>query len=388
MSVFVREERRDLTWDDVWGSEPASFGPFGVTRVGPVYAAVGLIADQFSSVPLRVVEESTTGETTRVPTPLFLSDPDPFLSPIDWRYQLTVSLKLRGNAYGLVDPGRRYVRWLHPDWVMVDESVPLQVKYYVLGKEVKTVKQGGSLLHVREWTNPGYVLGLSPIKQFMNLFEVADAAANYGRRWFRNAAMPPAILSTTKPRASAQELREARDDFVAAAQDGKPVALPGEWKWEKVSIDPAEAQFLETIEATATQIAAIFRVPPEDVGGSAKSSRTYKNRESDQTLLNVRTLQPLGQRLGIALGDLLPDRQRVEFDFDFLAQPGVLDRARLDSEELKNGSATLAEVRRRLGRGPLAEGDIANWQQWYATSKSEADVTSESVSTSTTKGKA
>lgn len=374
MSVFVREERRSLGWADVWGGEPASLGALGVTRIAPVFASVSLIADQFSSVPLRVVEDSPDGQTVTVPTPLFLSDPDPFISPMDWTYQLVVSLKLRGNAYGLVDPEHRYVRWLHPDWVTVDESVPMRVRYWVLGQPVQPVKRGGTLLHVREFINPGYVVGLSPIEQFMNTFDVADAAANYGRRWFKNAAVPPAILSTTTPRATAQSLREARDDFIAAANEGKPVALPGEWTWQKVGIAPAEAQFLETIQASATTIASIFRVPAEDIGGAAGSSRTYKNRESDQVLLNVRTLMPLGRRLGLALGDLLPERQRVEFALETLAQPGALENAQIDTQELENGTSTVDEIRVRRGKQPRTQEQIDQWFSWFRTRNTRTEA--------------
>ena len=370
-SLFAREaETRALTYNDVWGtgSDPL-IGVETVTRVAPVYSAVSLIADLFVLATIRTVEELVEGEKEPAPSPLWLKDPDPYVDEPSWRYQMVVSLKLRGNAYGLVDPGRRFVRWLHPDWVIIDESTPFFPRYFVLGQEVQLVKRGGSLIHVREFIQPGRVKGISPIQQFMDLFDGAAAAAAYGRRWFKNAAVPPAILSTKTERVGADKLREARDDFVAATKDGLPVALPGEWTWQKITIDPKEAQFLETIKASATQIASIFRVSPEDIGGESGSSRTYSNRESDQQLLNVRTMQPLGRRMSAAFSHLLPARQSIEVDFNGLAQPGVLDQARTDSEELRNGTLTLSEARRRLGRKQLSVQDVADWQENFGTKK-------------------
>jgi len=375
MSLFTRDvEERSLSYGDVWGtgSDPL-IGVETVTRVAPVYAAVSLIADLFVLANIRAVEERADGELEPLPTPLWLRDPDPFLDPTDWRYQLVVSLKLRGNAYGLVDPGRRYVRWLHPDWVNVDESVPLRPRYEVLGESQELVKRGGSLIHVREFVQPGRVKGLSPIQQFMDLFDGASAASAYGRKWFKNASVPPAILSTKIERIGADRLREARDDFIAATKDGKPVALPGEWTWQKVTIDPKEAQFLETVKASATQIASIFRVPPEDIGGEAGSSRTYSNREMDQELLNVRTMKPLGARMSSAFSPMLPTGQSIAVDFSGLAQPGVLDTARADSEELRNGTLTLPEARRRRGRKPLTDDETEAWQQHYTTTKTQTE---------------
>jgi HK97 family phage portal protein len=384
MSLFTREETRSLTYGDVWGtgSDPL-IGTETVTRIAPVYSAVSLIADLFVQGNARAVSERADGELDPAPTPMWLKDPDPFLSPSTWRYQFVVSCKLRGNAYGLVDPGRRFVRWLHPDWVQIDESTPLQPRYFVLGQEVDLVKRGGSLIHVPEFVQPGRVKGISPIQQFMDLFDGAAAAAAYGRSWFKNASIPPAILSTKAERVGAEVLREARDDFVAAAKTGLPVALPGEWNWQRISVAPAEAQFLETIKANATTIASIFRVPAEDIGGEAGSSRTYSNREMDQELLNVRTMQPLGTRFGDGVAPLLPTGQKVIVDFDGLAQPGVLESSRADSEQLKNGTLTLAEARRSRGRRPLTAQEIADWQQWYATFKSESE--SEATSVSVTK---
>lgn len=371
MSLFTRdEETRALTYNDVWGtgSDPL-IGVETVTRVGPVYAAVSMIADMFVQANMRVVDERPDGTQEPVLAPLWLKDPDPFVDRAIWRYQMVVSLKLRGNAYGLVDPARRYVRWLHPDWVIVDESTPLHPRYLVLGQEVQLVKHGGSLVHVQEFVQPGRVKGLSPIQQFMDLFDGVAQAAEYGRRWFKQGSVPPAILSTKFERIGADRLREARDDFIAAAADGKPVALPGEWSWTKVTVDPKEAQFLETIEAGATQIAAIFRVSPEDIGGKAGSSRTYSNREMDQELLNVRTMQPLGTRMAEAFSHVLPSRHSLIVDFDGLAQPSVLDAAKVDTEELRNGTLTLDEARRRRGRKPLTPVQVAEWQERFDTKK-------------------
>lgn len=378
MSLFTREETRDIGWPDVFGTDSA--GPIGpATRIAAVYGAVSLIADLFSILPMKVIEERVAGQPEPVSTPLWLADPDPFLDQSAWRYQLTTSLKLRGNAYGIVDPGRRYLRWMHPDWVGVDESNPLAPRYFVNGQEQIPVKLGGNLLHVREFVQPGSVMGLSPIANFRDLWESAQLAAGYGRKWFKEASIPPAILSTTEKRLGPDKLREARDDFIAATAEGKPVALPGEWNWQKISIAPQEAQFLETIEANATQIATIFRVSAEDIGGKAGSSRTYSNREMDQELLNVRTLMPLGQRAGEAFAQLLPSGQSVMFEYDYLAQPGQLEAARAEGEELRNGTLTLPEARRNRGRKPLTPAEVQDWQDHYTTTKTLSESIAESI---------
>ncbi|MGQ7355379.1 hypothetical protein ACTGXY_11360, partial [Streptococcus suis] len=81
---------------------------------------------------------------------------------------------------------------------------------------------------------------------------------------------------------------------------------------------------------------------------------------------------------------LLPADVAIDFDFDFLAQPGALDRARADTEELRNGTLTLAEARNRRGRRKLDDSEIEFWDEHYHASKSVAESFSESVAQSIT----
>lgn len=382
MSLFTRRaETRSLDWDSVWGDAVPPLGPRGVEAIGPVYAAVRTIADLFASAPLQVIQETGQGASDPIATPPILADPDPFLGPFDWRVAMTWSLKLRGNAYGLVQDDR-YVRWLHPDWVLVDESRILNPKYRVFGVEHQLAKNGGDLIHIRDSIIPGSVKGLSPIALFMNDFETYRNAREFGRKWFQGGAVPPGIISAKTPRTSGAALKEARDDFISAASEGKPVALPGEWDYTKITISPEEAQFLATIKASATTIAVIFGISPEDIGGDSGSSKTYKTLEQDGDKLNTRAISPLAQRTSEGLQPVLLPRQRVHFQLDALAQPGQLERARIDSEELKNGTLSLAEARRRRGRPALSAQEIEDWQTWYSTMRSESvsDSTSESTS--------
>ncbi|MGZ0067854.1 phage portal protein [Microbacterium arborescens] len=373
MSLFTRPaETRDIDASDVWGPMAEHLRSVKPTRLVPVYGAVRLIADQWAQGSMTVTE-AKSGEHEPVETPLILSDPDPILDLFDWKVQLVTALQFAGNAYGLVDDGRRYCRWLPDDWVTIDESNPLNPQYRVLGKPMDLVKQGGNLLHVRNMVRPGSAKGISPLEHFASTFEWAGMAREYGRRWFRNSSIPPAILQAKASRVDANMLREARDEFVEAAKSGLPVALPGEWAYSRISISPQEAQFLETIQATATDVAVIYGVPPEKIGGRAGSSRTYSNVESDQRLFRVETLGGVTGRAMGALAALLRPGQELTYELSVLEQPGILELARHTTEELRNGSLTLAEARRRFRRRGLTDAEIEQWQQWYAINKSESE---------------
>lgn len=389
MSAFVRAERREMTWESMYGTGPVRFygGTTKALRLAAAYAAVSLVADMFSSLPQHVYQRTETSRR-RVPTPDWLMRPAPGLSPIEWRYQYSTSLQLRGNAYGLVLTSGRArvegVQWLHPDSVEVVPTAGGPV-YYVRGEEHRPYSQGGDILHVREFIEPGSLKGLSPIRQFARDFELGHYAAEFGRRFFESGGTPTALLTAKSPRVSEVHAREAKKLFLESVSDGGLVTLPSEWDYKKLSIDPAEAQFLQTIKANATIIGVIFRVPPEDIGGEAGNSRTYGNREADAERFNVRKMLPHVARYENAIGEVLPEGQFVKLNMDALTRPNLLERTKVTTEQLRNGTLTLPEARAQEDRVPLTDAEIAQWQQWYATTKSESESIAESVSESITK---
>ncbi|GAB2702392.1 HK97 family phage portal protein [Microbacterium marinum] len=386
MSLFTREaETRDLTRADIWGPAFSGLGSSNSSALQQVaaYGAVRHIADQWAQAEITATQMRGGVRQPMSEAPQILTDPSPILSAYESRFAMVAELKTRGNAFGLVDDSRRYCQWIPFEFVTVDESNLANPVYRVLGTQVDLVKRGGNLLHIREFVTAGSVMGLSPIEQFAASFEWSGLARSFGRRFLKESSIPPAILQAKTARVGGEVLTEARDDFVRAARSGKPVALPGEWAYQRISISPEEAQFLQTIEASATEIAIIFGVPPEVVGGKAGSSRTYSNREMDQKAFRVQTLGGISGRASAAFRDVLPTDTEVTYDLTVLERPGVLESARAMTEELRNGTRFLSEARESLGRPAPTAKQIEEWQQWFATNKSESQ--SDATSTAITK---
>ena len=383
--------RRSLDWGDVYGGSPGWSGVRFVggkttgpaLRVAPVYAAVALIADQFATLPQHVFV-GTDGARRKVDTPDWLRKPDPRVGLLPWLFQYTVSLKLRGNAYGLVftAPNGRVaqVKWLHPDKVEVDETDAEGPRYRMSNGKVETLwSQGGRIIHVPEFVQPGSVVGLSPIQQFASTIETATAATEYGRNWFGKNATPTSLMMSKKRLVQGQA-KEAKRLMREAIADGGPVVLDGmEWDYTKLSVTPDEAKFLDTIRATATTIATIFRVPPDDIGGDAAASRTYGNREADAERFNARTLLPHCVRYEQAIGELLSPGEFLKCNLDALVRPSLLDRSRANTENLRNGTLTLPEARAQEDRPPLSAQEIEQWQAWYQTNRTVAETVAETV---------
>jgi HK97 family phage portal protein len=375
MSVLFQRAR--IGWGDIYtGWSPGSGfidGSPRALRLVPVYSAVSLIADMFAVLPQYRYTGLGTSKV-QLPLPKWLVKPDPRVDVFAWKYQFVTSLKLRGNAYGLVlgpgNGGQLGVRWLHPDAVSIDETDPSGPRFWVNGapEALTLYSQGGQIVHIAEFVQPGSIRGLSPIQVFREVFETGRLANEYGHDWFENGGIPAALL-LSKNRLKPGQAGEAKDLFKkSVAQDGL-VTLDADWDYKSLTVAPNEAQFLETIKANATMIANIFRVTPEDIGGSSGDSKTYGNRQDDDERFKVRTMLPLATRYETAFSDLLPEAESIKLDLDAWTRPNLLDRAKADTERLKNGTLALEEARAAVDKPPLTKAQVDFWQENFATAK-------------------
>lgn len=365
---------RSLTAGDLFLTSDAPIeyydvGGENVLRIAAVYAGVGLIADALSSLSIDCFRKDGN-RIRQINPPKWLTQPDDRISDFDWMHQAATSTLLRGNAYGLAfrDKFMRVseVEWQHPSWVSVDESQWLPA-YWVRGQRMfsERTRPGGGLVHIPGFILPGSVQGLAPITLFRHQFETARSAQQTARDWYAERAIPSSVLSSKSklPAGKATEIQES----VEISPGGLMVLDGSNWEWTPISIPPADMMFLDAIEATANQIAAILRVDPEDVGGKPNSSLKYATVEGNQRKLNVRTLLAWVRRFEQGLRPLMddPTTDFLRFNLDDLARPDAMTRTKIDTEQLNNGTLTLEEARVNTGRDPLTDQQIAEWQGWY-----------------------
>lgn len=378
MSLFRKEEARTIPLSAPlrdFGTGGYRYGsPFwtdsmqAALKLIPVYAATSMIADSISTMPVAAYSENAAGIRTKLrnqPSLLIQPHPNPVFTIVEWLQQFCASFLLRGNAYGLVtaiDNGgyAQKVYWMNPDAMRVQEKHGVATYFY---NEEKLDPE--TVLHIPWYPKPGSVEGLSPIQQFKVQFETMAAAAAFGNDWFKNSGVPKGHLKWKAGVLDNEQAQVAKTRFKAAVS-GQDVFVSGnDWDWTALSVKPEEAQFLATIKATATEIAAIFRVSPEDIGGEAASSLTYSTLEMNQYKLQVRALQPIFARLEFHLTRILPPRQYAKFNPDALIRTDVKTRMEAYALALQNGVFTNEYVRSLEDQPPMSDQEKADWQDFY-----------------------
>jgi HK97 family phage portal protein len=352
--------QRAISYQDVWGSggDPAVLRGSSqerALRLGPVYAATRLLADSVASLPLKSYR--VDGEDRlRAPVPPLFRRPAAVGTRYDWLHRCMTSLTLRGNAYGLIvawgpDGWPSQIEWLHPDDVHVEDNLAATPVWYYKGRRL----EDGQMFHVPAYTMPGQILGLSPIAYFATTTEAGLLANQFGRDWFANGSTPSAVLETDMAvDRDAATVLKAR--FKEAAQGRDVVALGNGVKYRAISVPANESQFLETIKATANQIAAIYGVPPEKVGGETGGSLTYATVEQNSIDLLTWTLRPWLARLEDAFSQLRPPTEEARFNVDAMLRTDTLTRYQAHRIARAIGLRNIDELRRLEDEPPLPNG--------------------------------
>lgn len=353
-------ELRNRTYQHVWGTGGDITRYHGdaidtALSLVPVYAATRLLADSVASLPLQTFRERGQYRE-RIKDPPLIQRPSRLGTVYDWIHRAMTSLTLRGNAYGIITAWASgypaQLEWLHPDDVAIeDDRAEVSPKWYWQGRPVDPA----TFVHIPGYTLPGRVLGLSPISAYRMTIETGLYATKFGRDWFANGSVPAAVLEAPA-QVEQVEAQVLKQRFKAAAEGREPVVLANGLTYKPISVPADESQFLATLKLNATQVASIYGIPPEMIGGESGNSMTYANTEQQAINFVTYTLRPWLVRLETAISNLLPRGQFVRFNVDAIVRADLKTRYEAHQIAVQGGWLSRDEVRELEGRPPLPNG--------------------------------
>lgn len=356
MSIFFGRspETRDsaVSWGS-GGDYSSSLTASSALSVVPLYAAVKLIADGISTMPVHCYARRSDGTRERVALPGSIAKPMTGTT-VDWVQQALISMLLHGNAYGLQvgtasNGWPAGVAWLKP------ESVSWSKEYGWLHNG--RVIPPGQMLHIPAVTVPGEVLGISPVRAFAGTFDAAREAQTASKLWARNRAVPGMKLKNTAMVVTPEKADEISERAKAKVRHGEPFVIGKDWDMDVLTIPPGDAAFLDSIKANATQIATIFNLPPEVIGGSTGGSLTYNTVE--QQLIQILTfgMRPWMVKFEAAVSAaLMPRPQYIKFNADALVRVDTKTRYETHKIAREIGLNSIDELREIEDLTPLPNG--------------------------------
>jgi HK97 family phage portal protein len=342
-------QRHDRDLFQIGSIAPAStyaavaVNPTTAMQHSAVWACVNLIAGSISTLPLAAYRE---GERNPLPAlPPILRQPSATMNLPEFIYATLQALLTRGNTFGLIVDRAgagllpSQVELLANDRVTVEANDRIKIR--VDGQEVDPA----SIWHVKAFTTPGQVLGLSPIGHARQAIGLGVAAEKYAAKFFGESAIPSGVLT------SDQDIKQDRAEQLKARWrqshgGNRDIAVLGNGaRFQAVTIAPEEAQFLETTRANVATIARYFSVQPELIGGESGGSLTYANVEQRATDFLVFCLRRWIVTMEVALSALLSSTTSVKFNAGALVRTDLLTRYQAHESAIRAGWKLRSEVR-------------------------------------------
>lgn len=359
-----------LRGDDM---QPWSVDAETAMKYSAVNACVRVLAETFASVPIVLYQK--TGDGREPSTDLAAYDvlhnrPNEEMAPFNFNEVLMTNFCVSGNAVceRQVNKSGELVGlypYSHQVTTVGRNRETKKLEYKIgNGPDGKTLARG-QVLHVPNMSFDG-VIGMSPITYAAETIRLGLSYEKYGVRFYRNAAMPSGVFESpnTLSDQAFQRLKEGiQENYTGLQNAGIPMLLEENMKWQQVTINPVDAQLLESKYFQIEDICRIFRVPQHLVN---KLDRSTNNNIEHQSLEFVMyTMLPIYKRFEDNINmQLLTASQRkagyyFEYKLDGLLRGDSLSRAQAYAHARQWGWMSVNDILKlenKPGIGP--KGDI------------------------------
>lgn len=336
--------------------------PETAQRVPSVYACVSLLARTIANLGVGIYRVENG---TRVPFPehrlheLLNVSPDGEASAFEFWETLVSDMLLHGTGYAIIERDNTAapvaLRIVNPN--SVDARVVDGERLYVVDGE-------GAPIYNADMLALRWQYGLSPVKQQQPSIGLALAAQQFAGAFFEGKGNMLGILSFDQP-LKREQLDQIRESWNRDGGELGTKLLPFGGKYNRISVDPAAAQTLESRRYADESICTAFGVPPALV--QIQTGTTYSNTEQQNLHFTQHTVAPLAARIEAEVAfKLVGQFERgvvvPRIDMQELYRGDVKTRSEYYRQMLEGGSLSINEVRRAEDLAPVPNGDVLRVQ--------------------------
>lgn len=345
----------------------------GALGAATTWACIRLLAGTIGSLPLMVYRR-VNGFNVEAPdhplARLLHDQPNSEQTPIDFWEFMQASLELEGHAYSPIkrrgDRISSLMQPIAPGLMTRRRLVNGDTEYsWVLNGERHTCTSR-DMLHIR-----GFLAGASTLSVCRRVFGTALSIDSAATATFANGIRPSGVL-LSKDTFDKDQRKEAEqyllERYQGTVNSGVPMVLDRDMTWQQLTINPEDAQMLESRAFSVEEICRVFGVPPHMVGHTAGNTQLGSSISEQTRGFEKNTLRQRVKRVeqAVAMQLLSPaDLARgisIKFNMEALLRGSPDERAKFHESGLRNGWLTINEVRATEGLPPVPGGDVPRMQ--------------------------
>ena len=374
--VTVEPEKRSEEPENVFGLA-LNYNGFSTYKtslalnLSAVYRCVEVITNGVASLPVKLYRVDGDGYKHQLDSDLsyvLSKRPSEKMNAFTFYKLLVKDILMSGNAYALIKrDGTGKVIGLN--YVPAGLVSPIDridhIEYMVTGMK-PTVHQK-DIIHLMNYSDNG-VFGVSVLTYARRTLGIADGGEKSAENFYKSGSCTSGFLKFDGPSSGKQreEILSAWNQATGGPNSGPNgiAVLPANVNYTQLSVDPADAQLLESREFSVIEICRFFGVSPWKCFDLTKSN--YNNSEMAELSFLNDTLRPLLTKIEIELETkLFPGMTGYDIKFDVnemlrtdqkshaeyltkMFNLGVLSpneiRKELDMEEIEGGNIHVAQI--------------------------------------------
>ena len=366
-----KKEQRDSAFDYLLYNSANAYNTNKAMLLSTVYRCVEVISDSVAQLPLEPYKMDSKGykiKFTSHPTYKLLNkEPNSKMSRFTFMKTLIVSTLLKGNGYAYIERDElgnaKALHFIPSEFVTIltPTTIKDNIAYSVVGIN-KTV-ESCNMIHILNFSYDG-ITGVSTLAHAKNTLGLSVDSESHAAGFFKGGANLAGILkinSSINTKQKEELKRSWQSAFSPSVGTPNGVAvLEGNMDFQPITVNPSDAQLLETREFNVIDICRFFGVSPVKAFDLSKSS--YSTVEATELAFLTDTLAPLLEKIELEFERKLykpseRDSIDVRFDTSSLLRADKAALASYYNTLFNIGVISPNEIRRQLDLPAIENGD-------------------------------
>lgn len=364
-------EERCSTFDYLMYNTGANYGTSKAMLLSTVYRCVEVISDSVAQLPLEPYKIDADGyrlKFTSHPSYRILNkEPNNRMTRFTFIKTLVVSTLLKGNGFAYIERDNKgnaiALHYIPSELVTIipPTTIGENVMYNVTG--LSNSVESCNMIHILNFSYDG-ITGISTLSHAKNTLGLAMDSESHASGFFKGGANLAGILTVQSTLTSKQK-QDLKTSWQTAFSPttGQPngvAVLEGNMEFKPITVNPSDAQLLETREFNVIDICRFFGVSPVKAFDLSKSS--YSTVEATNLSFLTDTLSPLLEKIELEFERKIykPSEKEsidVRFDTSRLLRADKQSLASYYSTLFNIGVVSLNEIRKELDLASVEGGD-------------------------------